>query len=153
MRRDANTELNEYGSLISGEQRLVLTRLQEGPIFLASFASRMTFKDSGGNTFTGSGLFAALSYDEGQTWDMRRLITPGDPARSVDGGGNTGMFTMSETSAEPKGYMSVHQTPDNVIHLISSKQYYAFNLAWLKQNPPASPTAAKPKPKPSLIKP
>jgi sulfatase modifying factor 1 len=127
---------------IGGGQRLVLTRLQEGPIFLASFASRMTFKDCNGKVFTGSGLFAALSYDEGQTWDMRRLITPGGPARSVDGGGNTGIFTMSDTSAERKGYLSVHQTPDNIIHLISSKQYYAFNLAWLKQNPPAPPVPA-----------
>jgi len=128
---------------ISGGQRLVLTRLQQGPIFLASFAARMESKDHSGNTFTGSGLFAALSYDEGQTWDIRRLITPGGPARSVDGGGNTGTFTMSQGAAEPKGYMSVHQTPDNVIHLISSKQYYAFNLAWLQQNPRTSSTAAK----------
>jgi len=122
-------------SPIGGGQRLVLTRLNEGPIFFASFCSNMEFRDSAGGTFTGSGLFAALSYDEGQTWDIRRLITPGGPARSVDGGGNTGMFTLSGTSAEPRGYMSIHQSPDQVIHLISSKQYYAFNLAWLRQNP------------------
>ena len=141
---------------IGGGQRLVLARLQEGPILFASFASSMEFKDRQVNTFTGSGLFVALSYDEGRTWDIRRLITPGGPARSVDGGGNTGMFVMSDTSAEPKGYMSVHQTPDGVIHLISSKQYYAFNLAWLKQNPPVlppPPTAADLKPKARLDKP
>jgi formylglycine-generating enzyme len=120
---------------IGGGQRLVLTRLREGPIFLASFASAMEFRDAKGHMFTGTGLFAALSYDEAQTWDIRRPITPGGPARSIDGGGNTGAFTLSETSAEPKGYMSVHQTPDTIIHLISSKQYYAFNLAWLRQNP------------------
>jgi len=120
---------------IGGGQRLVLTRLNEGPIFLASFAATMEFRDYAGGTFIGSGLFAALSYDEGQTWSIRRLITPGGPVRSVDGGGNTGMFTMSDVSAEPKGYMSIHQSPDNVIHLISSKQYYAFNLAWLQQDP------------------
>ena len=120
---------------IGGGQRLVLMRLNEGPIFLASFARGMEFRDSAGSTFTGSGLFAALSYDEGQTWDVRRLITPGGPPRTVDGGGNTGMFTMSDTSAEPRGYMSIHQGPDNIIHLVSSKQYYAFNLAWLQQDP------------------
>ncbi len=130
---------------ISGGQRLVLTRLNEGPIFLASFARHMDFHDSSGGTFTGSGLFAALSYDEGRTWDIRRLITPAGPARSVDGGGNTGVFELSATSAEPRGYMSVHQTPDNVIHLISSKQYYAFNLAWLQQNPPPPSRAAEAK--------
>jgi len=87
----------------------------------------------GSDEVGGSGLFAALSYDEGRTWDIRRLITAGGPPRRVDGGGNTGVFTMSDTSAEPKGYMSIHQSPDNVIHLISSKQYYAFNLAWLRR--------------------
>ena len=125
---------------ISGGQRLVLTRLNEGPIFLGSFGASMEFRDSAGSTFTGSGLFAALSHDEGQTWDLRRLITPGGLPRIVDGGGNTGTFTMSDTSAEPRGYMSIHQSPDNVIHLIGSKQYYAFNLTWLRQDPlPPSP--------------
>ncbi|HUT36393.1 MAG TPA: SUMF1/EgtB/PvdO family nonheme iron enzyme [Planctomycetota bacterium] len=129
---------------IGGGQRLVLTRLTEGPIFLASFSKRMTFTDAAGNEHVGSGLFAALSYDEGETWDIRRPITPGGPAQRVDGGGNTGMFAMSSASAEPRGYMSVHQTPGNVIHLISSKQYYAFNLAWLKASPPAPPPPPKP---------
>ncbi|MBN2133150.1 MAG: SUMF1/EgtB/PvdO family nonheme iron enzyme [Sedimentisphaerales bacterium] len=128
---------------IGGGQRLVLTRLREGPILFASFAGKMEFRDAQGGTFTGSGLFAALSYDEGRTWDIRRLITAGGPPRIVDGGGNTGTFTMSDTSAEPKGYMSIHQSPDNVIHLISSKQYYAFNLAWLRQDPAGPAASAK----------
>lgn len=128
---------------IGGGQRLVLTRLNEGPLFLASFAKEMTFKTKAGKALVGSGLFAALSYDEGRTWGIRRLITPEGPARTVDGGGNTGRFTLSDTSAEPRGYLSVHQTPDDIIHLISSKQYYAFNLAWLKQNPSISSGAAK----------
>jgi len=129
---------------IGGGQRLVLMRLNEGPIFLASFAKDMEFKDAAGGKLIGSGLFAALSYDEGRTWDIRRLITAGGPPRRVDGGGNTGLFTMSDTSAEPRGYMSVHQTPDNVIHLISSKQHYAFNLAWLQQDPPSAPQPPAP---------
>ncbi len=128
---------------IGGGQRLVLTRLNEGPILFASFARRMEFTDSAGSTFTGSGLFAALSYNDGETWDIRRLITPGGPARIVDGGGNTGRFRLSSTSAEHRGYLSVHQTPDNLIHLISSKQHYSFNLAWLKQAPPPPPPEPK----------
>ena len=56
----------------------------------------------------------------------------------MDGGGNTGRFTMSRTSAETRGYLSVCQTPDGVIHLISSKLHYAFNLAWLLQPAPAA---------------
>ena len=49
----------------------------------------------------------------------------------LDGGGNTGRFTLSATSAEPRGYLSICQAANGVIHLISSKQHYAFNLAWL----------------------
>ena len=128
---------------IGGGQRLVLTRLNEGPILFASFG-KVEFTDTAGDTHSGSGLFAALSYDEGQTWDIRRLITPGGPPRRVDGGGNTGRFTMSYTSAEPRGYLSVHQTPDNVVHLISSKQHYRFNLAWLEANPSPPPPPPDP---------
>ena len=40
-------------------------------------------------------------------------------------------------NAEPKGYLSVCQAADGLIHLISSRQHYAFNLAWLKTPPPA----------------
>ncbi|OQB87078.1 MAG: Serine/threonine-protein kinase pkn1 [Planctomycetes bacterium ADurb.Bin126] len=127
---------------IGGGQRLVLTRLAEGPIFFASFGKSVEFTDSSGKTHKGSGLFAALSDDEGETWQVRRLITAGGPPRRVDGGGNTGPFTMSDMSAEPRGYMSIHQTPDRVIHLISSKQQYRFNLAWLRQAPPPRADAA-----------
>jgi hypothetical protein len=78
-------------------------------------------------------MFAALSFDEGQSWPIKRLITDGGPARKIDGGGNTGWFVMDETHAEPKGYLAATQTPNGLIHIISSKQYYVFNLAWLRQ--------------------
>ena len=51
----------------------------------------------------------------------------------MDGGGNTGRFIMSDTQAEPKGYLAITQTPDNMIHLVSSRFHYRFNLAWLKE--------------------
>ena len=127
---------------ISGGQRLVLMRLQEGPIFFASFAKRITITDASGTERPVSGLFAALSTDEGETWQIKRLISDDGPPREIDGGGNTGKFTMSYQSAEPGGYMSVCQTPDGVIYLISSKQHYAFNLAWLNTPAPAAPRAA-----------
>jgi hypothetical protein len=127
---------------ISGGQRLVLLRLQEGPIFFASFAKRITITDASGRARAVSGLFAALSHDEGKSWQVKRLITDDGPPREVDGGGNTGKFTLSAHRAEPRGYMSVCQTPDRVIHLISSKQHYAFNLAWL--NTPAPAVSATP---------
>ena len=122
---------------IGGGQRLVVLRLAEGPIFFASFAKQMPIRDASGKERPVSGLFGALSFDEGQSWPVRRLITDDGPARLVDGGGNTGTFTLSRDAAEPRGYLAVCQTPDGVIQLISSKQHYAFNLAWLKTPAPA----------------
>ena len=43
-------------------------------------------------------------------------------------------FEMDENHAEPRGYLAGTQTPDNMIHLITSRFYYKFNLAWLKGN-------------------
>ncbi len=79
-----------------------------------------------------------MSFDEGETWTTRRLISDDGPGREVETM-DAGRFTMGFSTAEPKGYMSVCQSIDGTIHLISSKQHYAFNLAWLKTPPPASP--------------
>jgi len=127
---------------ISGGQRLVLIRLEQGPLFLASFTPGMMLIDASGVEREVAGLYGALSYDEGETWPVRRLITDDGPGRWVGGGAWTGRFWMSRTSAEPKGYLSVTQTPDGVIQLISSAQHYAFNLAWLEAPMPAAPAAA-----------
>ena len=48
------------------------------------------------------------------------------------------LVTMGFESAEPRGYLSVCQTPDGLVQLISSRQHYAFNLAWVKTPPPAA---------------
>ncbi len=126
---------------ISGGQRLVLRRLDEGPLLLVSFSDSsrlkpeerkgLVFTDAAGHTFRGYGLFAALSFDEGKTWPTRKLLTPGDG--QFDGGAWTDTFTTDATHAEPKGYLAATQTPDGVIHLISSALHYQFNLAWLKE--------------------
>ena len=59
---------------IGGGQRLVLKRLREGPLLLVSFtsgnrsrpeASGITFTGQDGKPFTGYGMFAALSSDQG----------------------------------------------------------------------------------------
>jgi formylglycine-generating enzyme required for sulfatase activity len=123
---------------ISGGQRAVLMRLREGPLFFASFAQNMKITDVSGNRRPVSGLFGALSFDEGETWPIRRLITddgPGRPVETTDGR----PFIMSFSSAEPVGYLAACQAPDGIIHLISSRQHYTFNLAWLMTPPPAEP--------------
>ena len=129
---------------ISGGQRLVLLRLQEGPIFFASFiGSRrepepMPITDASGVERLVTGLFGALSFDDGETWPCIRLISDDGPGRQVETMDGR-PFTMGFSSAEPGGYMSVSQAADGIIHLISSRQHYAFNLAWLKTPPPAAP--------------
>lgn len=125
-------------------QRLILTRLQEGPLLLISFTHHpdeitgpsggMAFKKADGSTYKGVGMYAALSYDEGKTWPVRKLLTDGKE-RYLNGGAWTGAFEMDETHAEPKGYLAMTQTPDNIIHLLSSSLHYRFNLAWLKELP------------------
>jgi formylglycine-generating enzyme required for sulfatase activity len=131
---------------ISSVQRAVLMRLREGPLLLCSFTDLsanakqpkgMDFPCESG-TLHGAGLFAALSVDEGKTWSHRRLITPGGAPLTVSGI-DRGQFTLSPTSAEHNGYLAATQTRDGNIQLISSKNHYVFNLAWLKQLPAAPP--------------
>ncbi len=120
---------------IGGGQRLVLTRLQEGPLFFASFAQEVPFTDATGAERTGTGLFGALSFDDGETWPIRRLITNDGAGRQVETTDGA-LFLMDGDHAEPRGYFSVCQGDDGRIHLIGSRQHYVFNLAWLKTPPP-----------------
>ncbi|MEZ4699298.1 MAG: SUMF1/EgtB/PvdO family nonheme iron enzyme [Rhodothermales bacterium] len=126
---------------LSSTQRLVLLRLAEGPLFLASFADNMTFTDDRGGTYTGSGIFGALSYDEGETWPVRKLITAAN-APAWRETARSRPFVMSAHTAEPRGYMAGTQAMDGTIHLISTVYHYAFNQAWLET--PAAPSAVPP---------
>ncbi|MEQ7799231.1 SUMF1/EgtB/PvdO family nonheme iron enzyme [Pedobacter sp. ASV1-7] len=124
---------------ISSGQRLILKRLNEGALLLVSFTDAtidikkgMTFKHQNGSNYTGYGMYAALSFDEGKTWPVRKLITDGKE-RYLNGGAFTGYFKMDQNNAEPKGYLALTQSPDNIIHLFSSAIHYRFNLKWLIQ--------------------
>jgi hypothetical protein len=128
---------------LGGGQRLAILRLREGPILFCSFGHDVRFRDALGHEQVGSGLFAALSNNEGESWEIKRLITDDGPPQTVDGGGNTGRFTLSPLSAEPKGYLSICQAANGLIHLISSKQHYAFNLSWVTTPPPPPPRPAE----------
>jgi formylglycine-generating enzyme required for sulfatase activity len=114
--------------VVSSVQKPVMLRLKEGPIVLCSFTDQwrewknrkgLVFKSTDGD-YTGYGLFAAVSYDEGQTWPERRLLAP-----------------AGKTLADGYGYLAATQTRDGLIHLITSKDHYALNLAWIKTLPPA----------------
>lgn len=137
-------EASEFPA-ISSVQRAAMIRLQDGSILFCSFTDPwsnwknrkgMSFKQTEGE-FTGFGLFAALSYDEGKTWPVRRLVTPGGKPHQVNTIDRV-EFTLGDTMAEPCGYLAVTQTRDGNIQLITSKNHYRFNPAWLKAVPSIS---------------
>ena len=114
---------------ILSAQRPVLVRLTEGPLLFVSFTDTVTnlqekklngmdFIDSAGNLNNGSGMFAAVSFDDGKTWPTRKLIP---------------FWHKHPWKSLYSGYLSCVQTPDGMIHLVNSTYYFQFNLAWLEQ--------------------
>ena len=97
---------------------------------LVSFAKEVEMIDGAGKKNTCSGMFVALSYDETESWSAMRLVTPGGPSRET-GTLDNRPFTLSDVSAEPRGYLAGCQGYNGVIHIISSFQHYTFNLAWI----------------------
>jgi hypothetical protein len=132
---------------IGGQQRLALLKLKEGPLVLASFANTgIEITDAAGTKRTVRGLYAALSHDRGKTWPHIRLISDDQPGHPVESTGG-GLFVMSERNSEYRGYLSICQSTDGLVHLISSRQHYAFNLKWLETLAPpetSQPVAVTP---------
>ena len=122
---------------ISGGQRLALIRLEEGPILFVSFTSDhdmkdLMVKDEEGKPAYQHGMYAALSYDEGVHWPVRKLMSNTVEPKIYNGGAWTREFVMSGLNAETKGYLVARQAPDGTIHLLSSGLHYQFNLSWLE---------------------
>ena len=122
---------------IGSGQRLVLMRLREGPILLVSFDNEPPLvpvdpKKAAVDPPRPKGMFASLSYDEGLTWTTPKVLTDGSGIE-LEGGAWTGHFVLDAYHSEPKGYLAATQTPDGIIHLISSKNHYRFNLRWLER--------------------
>ena len=122
---------------IGGQQRCVLLKLKQGPLFMASFANTgIEITDITGKKRKVRGLYAALSKDNGKTWPHVRLVSHDGPPQIVQGT-DGGLFILSERNSEYRGYMATCQGLDAIVHLISSRQYYAFNLKWLETPAPA----------------
>lgn len=131
---------------ITGGQRAVLLRLKEGPILFASFAKdvrRFEPDPKGELSRYVTSLFAAVSYDEGKTWPVRRVISDNKPDHAVFTM-DEGRVRMSPVRSEPIGYLTATQSQDGIIHLLSSINHYAFNLGWLKQGQPDLPLDPQP---------
>ncbi len=130
---------------ISTVQRLAILRLEYSsgdfdpdglgrkPILLISMASDgLKGKDANGNDATIYGTYAALSWDEGQTWPLKRVMSNvKSAAKSYVMGPWNRTFTLDATHGQNKSYWAATQTPDGVVHLNDSRLDYAFNLAWL----------------------
>ena len=125
---------------IHGGQRMVSLRLQEGPIAVFSFANPNS-TDFGRvppvfDTKTSKqifGVFVALSVDEARSWEYFRVLSDGKPAHTVETTDGL-QFKMDNSHGEPWGYLSAIQDPQTgIIHVISSRQHYQINLAWIKQ--------------------
>lgn len=119
---------------IRSTQRTVLLRMKEGALFFASFADNRMFKDMDGNEYHGSGLFAAVSYDEGETWPVKKLIAPKSNKSWMVTARNR-KFLWTPHTAEPRGYLAGTVAKNGFVHLISSTQHYEFNLKWLETPP------------------
>lgn len=125
----------------SGGQRLVLLKLQEGPLLMCAFANgepAVYITDESGRKREVEGIFAALSYDGGLTWPDIRLVTDDGPDETFQTT-NGRDFTMGLNSAEPRGYFAITQSKDKTIHLISSWNHYSFNMKWVQTPAPARP--------------
>jgi len=124
-------------------QRPVLMRLKEGPLFFASLCKNWMIADASGKQRRVSGLFAAVSKDDGKSWPYRRLISDDRPSHDIqtmDGH----PVTMDAAHSELVGYLSVCQSADGLVNLLSSRNHYTFNLKWLMTPAPEAAPAAAP---------
>ena len=132
---------------LEGGQRLALLRLREGPLFFASLADDQArgpgimMTDASGSRREIRGLFAAVSDDGGKSWSNLRLISDDGPGQAIEST-NGAMCAISARNAEPRGYLAACQGANGLIHLVSSRQHYTFNLAWLRT--PAPPLKYQP---------
>ena len=127
---------------IGGSQRLVLKRVLgtcsagRDPILLVSFANEpaesdnaFTVEDTSGRRGV-SGMYCALSFDDGASWPFRRLVSDDGPNRSIEAMNGIPCI-MGPRNAEVNGYLTACQSADGRIQLISSTNHYSFNLARL----------------------
>jgi hypothetical protein len=128
---------------VSWGQRSVLLRLKDGPLLFASFCKKMMIMNESGKQHMASGLFGAVSMDEGKTWPYKRLMTDDGPGREIETI-NGDPVTMDAHNTECVGYLAVCQSADGIIHLLTSRQHFAFNLKWLMTPPPTAPVAPTP---------
>ena len=82
-----------------------------------------------------SGLYAAVTFDEGKTWPekYRRVLSDLKEYETLEL-----MIApwqrkniITKKVGQKEGYISVRQTPDGIVYLTDGKIVYAFNLEWI----------------------
>ena len=124
---------------IRGGQRLVLKRIRgkcgfgSDPLLFISFAnepldSSQVYRVGNGHPVTG--MFCALSFDDGQTWPIGKPVSDGGPNRIIETMDGLPCI-MGPDTGELMGYLTACQAGDGTIHLISSTNHYMFDFEWL----------------------
>jgi hypothetical protein len=129
-------------------QRMTLLRLSYSavpagttgskPLLFTGFAGdSIRAKDGEGKLSFVTGLYAALSFDEGKTWpeEYRKVISNlrGSDTLNLSIAPWQRTTKLARTKGQHEGYFSSGQTPDGTIYLTDGKIVYAFNLSWLME--------------------
>jgi hypothetical protein len=106
------------------------------PLLLTSFADDgISARDGQGQLNTVTGLYAALSFDEGKTWpaEYRRVISNMEASDELEFEAAPWQrtHTLTKTEGQEDGYITATQSPDGTIYITDGKIVYDFNLAWL----------------------
>lgn len=122
---------------ITYTQRFAMRRLKEGPLALAMFLPDVSALGPQKSTDRElAKLCICISYDDGATWPVRRLLTDESGDKGVIGMSN-GRIYMGPGNSEPTAYVSMTQARNGVVHVTSSMNHYAFNLKWAESGPAA----------------
>jgi sulfatase modifying factor 1 len=135
---------------ITYTQRFSMKRLAEGHIALATFLPDVShLRPEQPTDRELAKLCICISYDDGKTWPVRRILTDETGDRGVTGMSNSRIY-MGPGSGEPTAYVTLTQARNGLIHVVSSVNHYAFNLKWAESGP-KNPTAM-PQPKELSVK-
>ena len=88
--------------------------------------------DANGEPATIFGSFAALSWDEGETWPLVRVLSDVRSGEEIwHAAPWNERIVLDATHGQPKSYWDATQTPDGLVYLSDGRLVYSFNLAWI----------------------
>lgn len=137
-----------------GGQRPIMRRLGsiDQPLLMCSFtndAFATACTSDGDNALPGSdnvfpifGLYCAVSRDEGASWHWRPITDDASARGHAVEGFDGAVFQMNFQRSEPDGYMDAVVSEGGgggLVHVVTSRNHYMFNLAWLLQTPACAP--------------